>query len=130
MKLINFLWGLACLGGYLYQLYFIFNQYFQYDVSTNVQIYTPQLIDVPAVIVCMNSHKLLRWDNMTLDERKILLISDGWGRGKKGQFIYSSKLKKMELEWKNATHKQLTEKAKIINSDTRRLIHNLRKNFK
>src|SRR5688572_17412896 len=128
MKLINFLWGLACLGGNLYQLHFIFNQYFQYEVSTNVQVYTPELIDMPTVILCMNTHKLLKWDNMTYDERKILLISDGFEKGKKGQFIYKNRLK--GYGFANATRKQLSGRAKIINSDTRRLIHNLRKNLK
>src|SRR5687768_7452793 len=129
MRIFNVSWTILCLIGNLYQLYCICNRYFLYEVITNVEIYKSQQIDVPTVILCMNAHKLLKWDNMTLDERKILLISDGWGKnGTKGQFIYQNRLK--GYGFANATRDQLTGRAKIINWDTKKLIHNLRKNFK
>src|SRR2546430_755055 len=103
MKILYFLWGILCFIGNLYQLYLIFNRYFQYDVSTNVQIYTPEQIDVPTVIVCMNAHKLIRWENVTMNELKVLLTSDGYAEGIKGKNIYEKLTKFTDKQLLNFT---------------------------
>src|SRR5688572_20629587 len=64
MKILNVVWSILCLIGNIYQLYLIFHRYFQFEVATNVQIYIPEVIEVPTVILCIEISKLLKWDNL------------------------------------------------------------------
>src|SRR5687768_15967137 len=127
MKIFHICWATLCLIGNIYHLYCIFNRYFEYDVSRNVQIYTPELINVPAVIVCMNSYKLLRWDNFTNEETERLLKSDGFDGGVKGEKIYS-RLKGEDITNLNET--TIRNETRYQDFESKRLIHNIRKNFK
>lgn len=76
-KLHHFFWVIVCLIGNAVQLYWIANQYFRYEISTNVQLLTPDRIDLPVVTMCFDLIRVIKWSAMTEEERQSVLISDG-----------------------------------------------------
>lgn len=70
-------WVINCLIGNVVQLYWISSQYFRYDISTNVQLLTPDRIDIPTVTMCFDLIRVLKWSAMTEPERQSVLIADG-----------------------------------------------------
>ena len=66
-------WFTICSIGLLVQGYQISSEYFSYDISTNVQLTTPDDIEVPTIIFCTDLIQLIKWHEMTQQERKLVL---------------------------------------------------------
>lgn len=71
------LWFIICLIGNGLQVYYIVRHYFLYEISTNVQLYIPDTVNIPSVTLCFDYHQLLKWKAMTSEEVKKLLLWDG-----------------------------------------------------
>lgn len=68
---------IICLIGNIIQLYWISSQYFRYDISTNVQLLTPEKIDLPSVTICFELVRVIKWAALSREERVSLLTMDG-----------------------------------------------------
>lgn len=76
-KFHHFFWVVVCLIGNVSQLYWISSQYFRYDISTNVQLLTPDRIDLPHVTICFDLQYAIKWSAMSREERISVLRMDG-----------------------------------------------------
>lgn len=74
---LKVIWSIICLIGNIAQIYHISLQYFLYDVTTNVQLYIPDTIDLPSLSVCFYSWKLLKWSQLSAYEKQSLLTING-----------------------------------------------------
>lgn len=70
-------WLFVCLIGNAFQLYWISSQYFRYDISTNVQLLTPDRVDPPVVTMCFDLIRVIKWSAMSDEERMSMLKVDG-----------------------------------------------------
>lgn len=73
----HYLWSFLCLIGNIVQLEWISSQYFRYDISTNVQLFTPDFIDSPSLTMCIDMHRVIKWSNLSQEMRKNLLTQNG-----------------------------------------------------
>src|ERR1044072_1882924 len=76
-KIHHFFWVVICLIGNAFQVYWISSQYFRYDISTNVQLLTPDRIDLPHVTICFDLRYAIKWSAMSREKRISVLRMDG-----------------------------------------------------
>lgn len=69
------LWTICCLAGNLFHIYWISSKYFEYQVATNIQLYYPDVIDNPSLLMCFETVKMFAWDNLTVEEKQKLLYT-------------------------------------------------------
>ena len=57
----------------VFHVYHICDQYFYYDVTTNVRIGFPEVVEFPSMTLCPVLVNLLKWEKMSTDLRRNLL---------------------------------------------------------
>jgi hypothetical protein len=61
--LLTVSWILICCSGCLYQIYILSQQYMRYEVTTNVEIFFKEKIELPAVTFCFEIINVIDWSN-------------------------------------------------------------------
>ena len=72
VKWIN-LFYLTCALMNVLHIYQICDQYFRYDVTTNIKIDFPEIVEFPSITLCTVLVSLLKWEKMSSDLRRSLL---------------------------------------------------------
>ena len=72
VKRIN-LFYLTCLLLNIFHVYHICDQYFRYDVTTNIKIGFPEIVEFPSITLCPALVSLLKWEKMSSNLRRSLL---------------------------------------------------------
>ena len=67
-KIILF-WMVFCFIGNVYQVYQISSQYFMFGITTNLQLVVEDVIEVPSITLCVELAVVMKWDQLTHDER-------------------------------------------------------------
>lgn len=67
------LWMILSLLGTIYQVYNSSNEYFTYEINTNVQLIREKDLEIPKLILCFDVLQTLKWEEMTHEERLSIL---------------------------------------------------------
>lgn len=70
---VTVLWMIFCFSGNIYQVYEISKEYFKFSINTNVQLVVEDRLEMPAVTLCFHLVHLIKWHELTHDERKRIL---------------------------------------------------------
>ena len=57
----------------VFHVYHICDQYFYYDVTTNVRIGFPEIVEFPSITLCPVLVNILKWEKMSSNLRRVLL---------------------------------------------------------
>ena len=68
------LFYLTCVLTNFLHIYQICEQYFYYDVTTNVRIGFPEIVEFPSITLCAVLVSILKWEKMSTDLRRSLLL--------------------------------------------------------
>ena len=63
---------LFCFFVNILHIYYLCDEYFRFEVTTNVQIAIPDEITVPAFTICSRLFDAIKWEDLTHDQRKKL----------------------------------------------------------
>ena len=72
---VTTLYYLICSLGNILHIYQICDEYFRYDVTTNVQVTVPENIVFPSITLCVDLMDSLNWSALSLDTRRRLIVS-------------------------------------------------------
>lgn len=72
-KVLNLLWYLFNLAMNIWQVQKLCSNYFRYDVTTDVRLYTPDEIEVPTVYACFPTERMINWTSLPLHIKKKVL---------------------------------------------------------
>ena len=67
------LFYLTCSLMNVFHVYHICDQYFYYDVTTNIKVGFPEVVEFPSITLCPVLLSLLKWEKMSSDLRRNLL---------------------------------------------------------
>lgn len=57
-------------------VYQLCSEYFKYDVTTNVQLFFPDQIEIPAVTMCFSIVETINWEKTSKEQRRKILMKD------------------------------------------------------
>jgi hypothetical protein len=83
----NTLFYFLCLLVNVFHIYHICDQYFRYDVSTNVRIGLPDIVEFPSTTLCLNLVESLKWEEMPSELTRKLLFQLPFPRFQNQTFI-------------------------------------------
>ena len=64
--------GLFCFLVNILHIYYLCDEYFRFEVTTKVQITIPDEIQVPAFTICYRLYDVIKWEDLSSDQRKKL----------------------------------------------------------
>ena len=70
------LWFMICLSGTSFQFYHVSSHYFDYGITTNVQMATEDNFLIPVTILCFEVLQVIQWHKLTHSERRQILQDD------------------------------------------------------
>lgn len=75
-RAVSLFFTLLCIGGLLWQLITIFNLYFQYRVSTAINVFTPEVLDPLAMTFCVKMLEITDIKKANQDLKTNYLLKD------------------------------------------------------
>ena len=64
--------GLFCFLVNILHIYYLCDEYFRFEVTTNVQIAIPDEVELPAFTICSQLFDVIKWEDLRSDQRKKL----------------------------------------------------------
>ena len=58
---------------FLVHLYQLIQEYFAYDVMTNVIVEQPSHVVIPDIVLCFDLHHLIKWEDLSVQEFRSLI---------------------------------------------------------
>ena len=72
-RIIQHPFHLFCILMNILHVYYLSDKYFRFEVTTKVQIAVPDELVIPSFTICSNLLSLMKWNELTLDQRRRLL---------------------------------------------------------
>ena len=73
IKWITFFYMICALAN-IFHIYHISDQYFRYDVTTNVKVGMPDIVEIPSMTLCLRLVDSFKWEDMSSELRNNLLL--------------------------------------------------------
>ena len=64
------LFHMICALANICHIYHISDQYFRYDVTTNVKIGMPDIVEIPSMTLCLRLVDSFKWEDMSSELEK------------------------------------------------------------
>jgi len=93
---LTFIWGLILFFVNMLHIYHLCDEFFKYDVSTDVRLYVPQVIKVPTINLCFGIESVIKWSQLSQEDMNAVYLSD-YRLSKKWYNFYQNNLTELNL---------------------------------